>query len=260
MPSVSHGGVRAEVRLASAVWTSSWAIDRAALVRAAVAVGAPEDEHALAPDLVDALRRALGRVLVLGDRGQRLQRLDVLGQRLGVGAGAGDDDEHLLRRLDARQAALHAVVALLQVGHQAADLQALGREREEVRALARLVGRVLPGREHARRRPVVGDPPPLRRLHRAHPRDLEIGGVDVVEAVAHLDAHRRLVAVHLGAAGGELDSLIGSAFARAICVLSLGGGAPSRSRGSRRSRPLERLAALEQQGDRAARCRSWASP
>ena len=25
MPSVSHGGVRAEVRLASAVWTSSWA-------------------------------------------------------------------------------------------------------------------------------------------------------------------------------------------------------------------------------------------
>ena len=26
MPSLSHGGVRAEVRLASAVWTSSWAI------------------------------------------------------------------------------------------------------------------------------------------------------------------------------------------------------------------------------------------
>ena len=48
MPSTSHGGVRAEVRLGERRVGELVGDHHAALVGAAVAVGAPEHEHALA--------------------------------------------------------------------------------------------------------------------------------------------------------------------------------------------------------------------
>ena len=186
-----------------------------------LAVGAPEHEHALSGDVADALGRSVGEHLGLGDRHERAQRLQVPGQRARVVAVAVDDHEHLAGHLDARQVRLHARAALLEVGHEAADLHVRGGKGEEVIARACLVARVLPGCERARRRAVTGDAPAVLGLLHRHPGRLDVERLDVLEAVGHVDAQRALSPSISVPSAVIRTSLIGSSLAFAIARLSL---------------------------------------
>ena len=136
-----------------------------------------------------------------------LSVLVVLRQRLRVLAVAGDDHEQLGRRLHAGQAALHPRAALLEVGHQAADLHVRpARGRGSARSSAPCSA----GTPTARMRPAAGRSPstfqPSGVFTRSQPRHLVVLGFDVLERVAHVHAHRRALARDLGALGRHRDA------------------------------------------------------